>query len=48
MAANDLMTARSDRARLDVPYSEKDEAKVAGARRKPAAKRWYRRGEHES
>ncbi|MEU6757832.1 DUF5710 domain-containing protein [Streptomyces sp. NPDC046685] len=30
-----------DRIWLDVPYAEKDEAKQAGARWDPAAKRWY-------
>lgn len=30
-----------ERTWLDVPYSEKDEAKAAGARWDPAAKRWY-------
>ena len=41
MAANNSTGARTDRAWLDVPYSEKDEAKAAGARWDPAAKRWY-------
>jgi hypothetical protein len=31
----------SERIWLDVPYSEKDEAKSHGARWDPAAKRWY-------
>ncbi|MGW1201164.1 DUF5710 domain-containing protein [Streptomyces cyaneofuscatus] len=30
-----------ERIWLDVPYSEKDQAKAAGARWDPAAKRWY-------
>jgi Domain of unknown function (DUF5710) len=30
-----------DRAWLDVPYAEKDEAKAQGARWDPAARRWY-------
>ncbi|MEU6406064.1 DUF5710 domain-containing protein [Streptomyces sp. NPDC046985] len=30
-----------DRIWLDVPYAEKDQAKAAGARWDPAAKRWY-------
>ncbi|MGO4630388.1 DUF5710 domain-containing protein [Streptomyces sp. 2RAF24] len=30
-----------DRIWLDVPYSEKDQAKTAGARWDPTAKRWY-------
>ncbi|WP_433237720.1 DUF5710 domain-containing protein [Streptosporangium sp. CA-135522] len=30
-----------ERLWLDVPYSEKDEAKALGARWDPAAKRWY-------
>lgn len=32
-----------ERIWLDVPYSEKDQAKAAGARWDPAAKRWYAR-----
>jgi hypothetical protein len=31
----------ADRIWLDVPYAEKDQAKKAGARWDPAAKRWY-------
>ncbi len=33
--------APSPRAWLDVPYSQKDQAKAYGARWDPAAKRWY-------
>lgn len=35
------MVERPNRVYLDVPYEDKDQAKVAGARWDPTAKRWY-------
>jgi hypothetical protein len=35
------MGERPDRVYLDVPFADKDQAKAAGARWDPSAKRWY-------
>lgn len=41
MTTNETTTSPQTRAWLDVPFSEKDQAKAHGARWDPAAKRWY-------
>lgn len=41
MTTSETRTTTPKRAWLDVPFSEKDQAKAHGARWDPAAKRWY-------
>ena len=41
MTTNETTTNPRTRAWLDVPFSEKDQAKAHGARWDPVAKRWY-------
>ncbi len=41
MTTNETTRSPQTRAWLDVPFSEKDQAKAHGARWDPAAKRWY-------
>lgn len=41
MTTSETRTTTPERAWLDVPFSEKDQAKAHGARWDPAAKRWY-------